>query len=138
MKKYLPAGLMWLLFELIAVALWLALDNVFYLLNFSYIGSALGLGLAMYAAKLRYARNFVQFAVGLYMLIYLGIICRENMQLEGFWYYLFLGVFEAAVIHYAVAKIFGPVLFGRGWCGYACWICFRTRPRRGDAGVSDM
>ena len=67
MKKYLPAGLMWLLFELIAVALWLALDNVFYLLNFSYIGSALGLGLAMYAAKLRYARNFVQFAVGLYM-----------------------------------------------------------------------
>lgn len=121
MKKYLPAGLMWLLFELIAVALWLALDNVFYLLNFSYIGLALGLGLAMYAAKLRCARNFVQFAVGLYMLIYLGIICRENMQLEGFWYYLFLGVFEAAVIHYAVAKIFGPVLFGRGWCGYACW-----------------
>ena len=84
MKKYLPAGLMWLLFELIAVALWLAPDNVFYLLNFSYIGSALGLGLAMYAAKLRYAQNFVQFAVGLYMLIYLGIICRENMQLESF------------------------------------------------------
>jgi polyferredoxin len=20
-----------------------------------------------------------------------------------------------------VAKIFGPLLFGRGWCGYACW-----------------
>ena len=20
-----------------------------------------------------------------------------------------------------MAKIFGPVLFGRGWCGYACW-----------------
>ena len=60
MKKYLPAGLMWLLFELIAVALWLALDNVFYLLNFSYIGSALGLGLAMYAeicAKLRTIRG---------------------------------------------------------------------------------
>ena len=30
-------------------------------------------------------------------------------------------VFEAATIHYAVAKIFGPLLFGRGWCGYACW-----------------
>ena len=43
------------------------------------------------------------------------------MQIEGFWYYLFLGVFEAATIHYAVAKIFGPLLFGRGWCGYACW-----------------
>lgn len=43
------------------------------------------------------------------------------MQIEGFWYYLFTGVFEAATIHYVVAKIFGPLLFGRGWCGYACW-----------------
>ena len=34
---------------------------------------------------------------------------------------MFLGVFEAATIHYAVAKIFGPLVFGRGWCGYACW-----------------
>ncbi len=56
------------------------------------------------------------------MLVYLGIICNENMQIEGFWYYLFLGVFEAAVIHYLVAKkIHGPIFFGRGWCGYACW-----------------
>lgn len=43
------------------------------------------------------------------MLIYLGIICRENMQIEGFWYYLFLGVFEAATIYYFVAKIAGPL-----------------------------
>ena len=62
-----------------------------------------------------------QLLVGLYMLIYLGLICNENMQIEGFWYYLFTGVFEAATIHYAVAKIFGPLIFGRGWCGYACW-----------------
>ena len=55
------------------------------------------------------------------MLVYLGLICGENMQIEGFWYYLFTGVFEAATIHYAVAKIFGPLIFGRGWCGYACW-----------------
>lgn len=121
MKKFLPAMAMWLMFETIAVALWLALGNIFYLFNFSYIGSALALGLALYAAKWKYARNAVQFAVGLYMLVYLGVICRENMQIEGFWYYLFLGVFEAAVIHYAVAKIFGPLVFGRGWCGYACW-----------------
>ncbi|MBQ3339384.1 MAG: hypothetical protein IJG82_07350, partial [Atopobiaceae bacterium] len=59
--------------------------------------------------------------VGLYMLVYLGLSSGVNMQIEGFWYYLFAGVFEAATIHYAVAKIFGPLLFGRGWCGYACW-----------------
>jgi hypothetical protein len=55
------------------------------------------------------------------MLVYLGIICRENMQIEGFFYYLSMGVFEAALIHYLVAKIGGPLIFGRGWCGYACW-----------------
>ena len=71
--------------------------------------------------KKKFARNIVQFAIGLYMLVYLGFIEHENMQIEGFWYYLFSGVFEAAVIHYLVAKIIGPLLFGRGWCGYACW-----------------
>lgn len=121
MKRYLFPLLMWLLFEAIAVTLWLKLDNSFYLFNFSYIGSSLALGILLYIKKFKYARNIVQFSVGLYMLVYLGIISQENMQLEGFWYYLFLGVFEAAVIHYAVAKIIGPLLFGRGWCGYACW-----------------
>ena len=91
------------------------------MLNFSYIGGCLALGTALFTAGKGYARRFVQLAVGLYMLVYLGIISRENMQIEGFWYYLFLGSFEAATIHYAVAKIFGPLLFGRGWCGYACW-----------------
>ncbi len=120
-KKYLLPALMWFLFEAIAVTLWLVLDNIFYLFNFSYIGTCLALGIFFYSKKFKYARQVVQFAVGLYMLLYLGLLSGENMQIEGFWYYLFLGVFEAATIHYAVAKIFGPVLFGRGWCGYACW-----------------
>ena len=121
MKKYLfPLG-MWMLFETIAVVLWLSLDNKFYLFNFSYIGTCLALGIFFYIRKLKYARNIVQICVGLYLFLYIGIISKENMQIEGFWYYLFLGVFEAAVIHYVVAKIFGPFLFGRGWCGYACW-----------------
>lgn len=121
LHKYVPSMLLFLLFEAVAVTLWLTKDNFFYLLNFSYIGACLGLGTALFTAGKRYARHFVQLAVGSYMLLYLGVISRENMQIEGFWYYLFLGVFEAATIHYAVAKIFGPLLFGRGWCGYACW-----------------
>lgn len=113
--------MMLLIFEAIAVALWLTKDNLFYLFNFSYIGLALSSGLFLYIKKVKYARHIVQFLVGCYMLVYLGIISNENMQIEGFWFYLFSGVFEAATIHYAVAKIFGPLLFGRGWCGYACW-----------------
>ena len=120
-KKYLPSLLFFLLFEIIAFTLYLTTNNLFYLINFTYIGSCLALGTALFTAGKKYARHFVQLAVGSYMLIYLGLISQENMQIQGFWYYLFLGTFEAATIHYAVAKIFGPLLFGRGWCGYACW-----------------
>lgn len=121
MKKYALPIIMLMIFETIAVTLWLTLDNIFYLFNFSYIGISIALGILLFIKKYDYARRVTQLLVGLYMLIYLGLICNENMQIEGFWYYLFTGVFEAATIHYAVAKIFGPIIFGRGWCGYACW-----------------
>ena len=112
---------MFLVFESVAVTLWLTKDNLFYLLNFSYIGCSIALGLTLFIRKYKHARRVTQLLVGSYMLLYLGLISRENMQIEGFWYYLFTGVFEAATIHYAVAKILGPLVFGRGWCGYACW-----------------
>lgn len=121
MKKYVLPAIMLLIFETVAVTLWLTKDNLFYLFNFSYIGISISLGLFLFVRKYPYARRIVQLLVGSYMLVYLGLICNENMQIEGFWYYLFTGVFEAATIHYAVAKIFGPLLFGRGWCGFACW-----------------
>ena len=120
-KTYKNSIIMWIIFEIVAVSLFLSTGKIFYLLNFTYIGSCIAVGTALMAHQKKYARNFVQLGVGLYILVYLGIICRENMQLEGFWYYLFLGVFEAATIHYFVAKICGPLFFGRGWCGYACW-----------------
>lgn len=120
-RKYTFSIIMFILFEMIAITLWLTKDNLFYFLNFSYIGTCLALGTALFTAGKSYARHFVQLAVGSYMLLYLGIISQENMQIEGFWYYLFLGTFEAATIHYAIAKIFGPLIFGRGWCGYAYW-----------------
>ena len=121
MKKYLPSLALLAVFETVAVVLWLTKDNLFYLFNFSYIGGSIALGTALFVGKYKHARRVTQLLVGSYMLVYLGLICGENMQIEGFWYYLFTGVFEAATIHYAVAKIFGPLLFGRGWCGYACW-----------------
>ncbi|MBE6551532.1 MAG: 4Fe-4S dicluster domain-containing protein [Ruminococcaceae bacterium] len=121
MKKYIIPISIFLLFETIAITLWLTKDNLFYLFNFSYIGFSITLGLILFTMKYKHARRITQLLVGLYMLIYLGLICNENMQIEGFWYYLFTGVFEAATIHYAVAKILGPLIFGRGWCGYACW-----------------
>ena len=121
LKKYALVLLIGGVFEAVAISLWLTKHNLFYLFNFSYIGISLSLGIFLLGRKYPYARRVVQLLVGLYMLVYLGLINRENMQIEGFWYYLLTGVFEAATIHYAVAKIFGPLIFGRGFCGYACW-----------------
>lgn len=121
MKKYLLPVMLLAIFETVAIVLWLTKDNLFYLFNFSYIGVSIALGIFLFIKNYKHARRITQLLVGLYMLVYLGLICNENMQIEGFWYYLFTGVFEAATIHYAVAKIFGPLVFGRGWCGYACW-----------------
>lgn len=121
LDKYLTPAIILIIFEVTAFTLWHLKDNIFYLYNFSYIGISLSIGISLYMRRYKYARRVVQLLIGLYMLIYLGLICSENMQLEGFWYYLFTGTFEAATIHYAVAKLAGPLIFGRGWCGYACW-----------------
>lgn len=120
-KKYRMAAVMWLFFEFIAITLWQTQHNLFYLFNFSYIGTSIALGFLLFQLRYKHARRVTQFLVGTYMFVYLGLLCNENMQIEGFWYYLFTGVFEAATIHYVVAKIFGPLMFGRGWCGFACW-----------------
>jgi ferredoxin-type protein NapH len=109
------------LFLLIGLVLWFTQGSVFFVFNFGYIGGFVSLGIYLMSNKKPYARNIAEIGVGLYMFVLLGIIAGENMQLEGFFYFLFLGVFQAAVIHYAVAKIVGPFIFGRGWCGYACW-----------------
>lgn len=59
-KKYLPPLMMWLFFEAVAVSLALMLDNLFYFFNFTYIGTALAIGLVLYEKKKKYARNAVQ------------------------------------------------------------------------------
>jgi hypothetical protein len=73
------------------------------------------------------------------MLVYLGLIGHENMQIEGFWYYLFTGPFEAATIHYTVAKYSDPLFLeeagavmpaGLQWSWIFCLIKHRRNRER--------
>jgi len=113
MKKQIIFPLViWLFFMAIALSFGLKI-HLFYLFNFAYIGTFVAVGLFLHLKKTKYACQIVLFAVGTYMLVFLGLISKENMQIEGFWILLFNGVFYAAVIHYLIAKIFGPFLFGR-------------------------
>jgi polyferredoxin len=112
-------------FWMLGFVLWQTSGSVFYLFNFGYIGTAVGLGIGIYTVlprkKKSIGRRLAQLLVGLYMLGFLGLINKENMQIEGFFFYLLTGFMAGSVIHYAVAKIIGPILFGRGWCAWACW-----------------
>ena len=66
--------LMLAIFETVAVTSWLTKDNLFYLFNFSYIGLSISFGVFLFIRKYKHARRIVQLLVGLYMLIYLGLI----------------------------------------------------------------
>jgi len=125
LSRFKTPLIMMLFFWGIAVVLWQTTGRVFYLYNFVYIGTALGVGIGVYAALPRrkrfWGRRLAQFLVGSYMLVFLGLFERENMQIEGFFFYLLAGFFAGSVIHYLVAKVAGPLVFNRGWCGWACW-----------------
>lgn len=109
-------------FSIVAISMFYLTNNIFMIFNFLYIGSFVSVGVYLFSTGNKYGRSAVQWGVGLYFVLFLGLISHENMWISGFFFYLFLGVFQAAVIHYLIAKIIGPILFGRGWCGYACWI----------------
>ena len=114
-----------IVFWAVAIALWQTKGKIFYLFNFGYIGTAVGVGIGLYVLlpqkKKPSGRRLAQLLIGIYMLGILGLLKKENMQLEGFFLYLLAGFFAGSVIHYFIAKIVGPVLFGRGFCGWACW-----------------
>ena len=95
------------------------------LIMFGYIGTALGVGLGLYGTlpkkRKPIGRRLTLFLVGLFLVLYAIFMGQENSQLEGAIFGLLTGVIQMGVIHYMIAKIFGPLLFGRMWCGWACW-----------------
>lgn len=115
-----------IVFWAIAITLWRVWGDAFWLFNFGYIGTSIGVGMGIYKIlprkKKHWGRRLAQFLVGTYMLVFLGFIQKENMQIEGFFFYLLAGSYGGSVIHYLVAKLIGPLIFNRGWCGWSCWI----------------
>lgn len=55
------------------------------------------------------------------LLLFVPIINNENFQLEGVALIMMVGFFSKGFIHLAIAKLFGPLIWGRGFCGWACW-----------------
>jgi len=111
----------------VGIGIWrtLATGKIFFLFNFSYIGTAFAVGgflnNALPKKHILWGRRISQILIASYLLGYVGFTLRENMQIEGFFFYLLMGVFATATLHYFVAKVVGTFALNRGWCGWACW-----------------
>lgn len=57
MKKYRLPIILLVVFEIVAVTLWLTNDNLFYLFNFSYIGLSISLGVFLFIRKYKNSRR---------------------------------------------------------------------------------
>ena len=86
------------------LARYLATSKIFFLFNFAIIGSAIGFGIFLNGALPRkqvlWERRIAQILIASDMLIFLGFINRENMLIEGFFFYLLMGIFAGATLHY--------------------------------------
>lgn len=109
------------------IAIWgfLASGYIQPIIMFGYIGTSLGVGLGLYAVlpkkQKTMGRKLTLFLVGMFLLGFAIFMGKENVQIEGAIFGLLTGVIQMGVMHYMIAKIIGPLLFGRMWCGWACW-----------------
>lgn len=125
-RSYLAAPIVvFAFFSILGIVTWQIWGSIFWLINFLYIGIFTAGGMTLYATlpsgKKPVGRRISLFAVGLYLLVGLGMSGRENVQIEGFFFYVAAGFYAGTVIHYLVGKIVGPILIHRTWCGWGCW-----------------
>ena len=120
---------MWLVFEIVAVTLWLTKDNLFYLLNFSYIGSAIALGLLLFQLNYRHARRigFIRYITFTASLVFVGalFLCHvENIEQIMFWAFL-----VGNILYYAIGIILAFAFRdNRAFCKYICPITVFLKP----------
>jgi len=92
---------------------------------FPWIGFSITLGMII-RSKLKGKKQILGRKIAILMilpclLLFIPIVNNENFQLEGVVLILLVGFFGKGFIHYLIAKIVGPLIWGRGFCGWACW-----------------
>ena len=126
MKKYIHCIFPFLVGTALSVSMGLTIWVGFFLI-FIPIGLSVSLGFFI-SVKFNnpdLGRKICLSIVSIVFLVFLGIMQRENMQIEEtvfyFAYFLSTGIFTRVLIHYAIAKVFGPLFYGRGFCGWGCY-----------------
>jgi len=96
-----------------------------FLIIFPWIGISISLGVYLRRIlpqeKKNLGRKVSILLIMPILLLFVPIFNNENFQLEGVVLIILIGFFSKGFIHYAIAKLFGPLIWGRGFCGWACW-----------------
>jgi ferredoxin-type protein NapH len=124
--KYLraPLGLMLALWSVALICVLSGGDTPAALLA-AYAGLFIGVGVGLFLAlpdrKRQYGRRAMLLMLGSLLLVVALTSDHGNMQIEGLFFGALAGFAPYIILHYALAKVVGPLLFGRIWCGWACW-----------------
>ncbi len=113
----------------ISVPLGLTVWTAFFWIG-PWVGGSMSLGSAISKKKgpeaLDFGRRLSLLLLIPLFIVFFGFMQRENFQIEEtvFYsaYFLATGIFTRCLIHFAVAKVIGPFIWGRGFCGWVCWI----------------
>ena len=96
-----------------------------FLIIFPWVGFSISVGIyirkILTGKKKIFGRKIAILMVMPCLLIFVPVFNNENFQLEGVFLIVIVGFFSKGFIHYAIAKIFGPLIWRRGFCAYACW-----------------
>ncbi len=125
MKRFLAISKPFFIGILIASGLYFFTKWWVFLVIFPWVGLSITLGTFL-ISTLKGKKRLLGRKISILMilpclLIFVPVINNENFQLEGIVLIVSIGFFSKGFIHYAVAKIFGPLIWGRGFCGWACW-----------------
>jgi polyferredoxin len=135
-KMALPWGVMLVLFAAAIVGFQLTQSFALFV-NVSYLGVFVGLGVGLFIAlpqpKKMAGRRVMLTLIGTYIFglavltasgalkTWGGFPGGTNVQLEGLFFSVLSLTTAAGLVHYLIGKIAGPLIFGRIYCGWACW-----------------
>jgi hypothetical protein len=112
----------------VGLAAWAISGLLAPLVFFSYLGAVVAPGIAHYLGlppgKRPLGRRPLVAAIGAGMLaaaLARAVTQQSVVAVEGLFFELLSGVFGAALLHFVIAKLLGPLVFGRVYCGWACW-----------------
>lgn len=149
-KAYIAAPVMTIVLYAIASLVFILAFNDFETVMFFIILAVIfTLFMSLYALLPYKAKNIVRiiniFLISALLFGLASILARQNLQIEGFFFYVLTGTFGGVTVHFLMGKIIGPVFFGRSWCSWGCWtlmvldlLPFKKSKRWGNHGLKKI